>query len=316
MIGYNGAGAEDAGPEIAKSSDQRLRDNKARQEAQHAEIQQRYSRKWSAQSKPDRIKSVRRGQVLRLLHHRHGATLPDDATGRICLQLLFELGLNVPAAKRLAPWADDEEIARLVKAADRNFADWSRHRDGGDGPIDKLLIPERIGERLEISFDEYKRLSLTHLRPCDAQRHEVDKYITDRRAERGRVRAQRYRAEVRKAVSAAPDPWDLPAGRAKSLACVPLAERRWWSVRELAAFAQEHLGDFDGLDYQAARKAVFRAVCVLHRLDIVEIKKETEHRGLKVLYARRPITAAEIEAERQQLLEEVSAEQEVAQEAT
>jgi hypothetical protein len=306
MTGYNGAGAEDTGPEVAKSSDQRLRD-KARQEAaQHAEIKERYASEWSAQSKPDRIKSVRRGQVLRLLGHRHGATLPDDTAGRAALQLLFELGLDGPTAQTLAPWATDAEIEHLIAAADANWRAWSRHRDGADGPIDKLLIPERVGERLEISFDEYKLLGLSHIRPCDAQRHEVDDCIASRQAERLRTRAQRYRDSNKKDTPASLDPWDLSDERAKALAIMLLGDRQWWSVRQLAEHAQERLGAFHRLTYSAACRAVRRAIHVLEGLGIVVTKTEIEHHGLPVLYVRRPMTAAEREAE---ALEELAAEQ-------
>lgn len=312
------AGAlDDAGPEV--QSDQRQRDSgsrKAEQEAtpdaaeRHAEIKRRYARKWSSKLKPDRIKSVRRSQVLRLLRDRHGSnTLSDDAAGRTGLQLLFELGLDGPTAQTLAPWANNAEIERLIGAADANWHAWST------GPDDPTTIAEKIGARLEVTFDEFKRLGLTHIRPGDVPRHQVEKDISDCKAERDRLRKRSDRARAKQA-KAPSDPWDLPDSRAKSLACAPLANRQWWSVRRLAEHAQEHLGSFDGLDYPAARQAVLRAVRLLKDLGIVETKTEIEQRGLNVLYARRPITAADIEAERQQLLEEVAAEQEAGQEVT
>jgi hypothetical protein len=191
-------------------------------------------------------------------------------------------------------------LARLVEA--------TRQRDP---TIDPKLIPERIGERLEVSFGEYKRLCLTHVRPGDAPRHEVDQHISDRKAERelNRKRRDRERAKQAKASVAPPDPWDLPDDRAKSLACAPLSNREWWSIRALTEAACERLFAFNGLDHAAGRRAVLRTIRKLEGLGIVETKTEAGPRGLDVLYVRRLTTAAEIEAERQQLLDEVAMEQ-------
>lgn len=76
-------GASDAEPELLRGSDKNadFLPNGKRQgkSARHAEIGRRHRRKWPAQSKLGRIKSVRRKQVLRLLRDRHGgAILPDD----------------------------------------------------------------------------------------------------------------------------------------------------------------------------------------------------------------------------------------------
>jgi hypothetical protein len=277
--------------------------------ARRAEIKRRYRPKWSAKNKGDRIKSVRRKQVLHLLQDRHGPALPDEAAGRAALQILFELGLDGPTAHRLAPWADGPEIERLIAAADRNWRAWSKQRDQGDPTIDPKLIPERIGERLELSFEEYTRLRLTHVRPCDVPGQDVDQYLRAGRAKRDADRKMRKRQQAKQTKSAVADPWDLPDGRAKALACAPLADRAWWSVRALADYALERLGAFEGLDYAACRKATLRTVRELQDLGIVESKTEPGPRGLKVLYARRLTTAADIEAERQQLLDEVAAEQ-------
>jgi hypothetical protein len=101
----------------------------SRQEERHAEIKRRYGRKWGAALKCERIKSVRRVQVLRVLCDRHGKTLPDDVHGRVALQILFELGLDAVAAQKLAPWIDHQQLNRLIDAADGNWRDWSKRRD-------------------------------------------------------------------------------------------------------------------------------------------------------------------------------------------
>jgi hypothetical protein len=282
-------------------------------QARRAEIKKRYGRAWDDhKAKSDRIKSVRRVQVQRLLRDRHGNTLPDDAGGRAALQLLFELGLDGPTAHQLAPWADGDAVDRLIEAADAkaNWVDWSKRRDKGDPTIDPKLIPERIGDRLGLLFEEYRRLELTHLRPGDVPRHVVEKYLADRRAKREADRKRRKREQAKRTKSALlADPRNLPDGRAKSLALVPLADRQWWTVRRLAEFAREHLGAFGGLDHRAARQAALRAVDELRELGIVETKIEAAPRGLKETQVRRLMTADEIAAEDQQLLAEVAAEQ-------
>ena len=102
---------------------------------------------------------------------------------------------------------------------------------------------------------------------------------------------------------------DLPYGRAKALALLPLANGGWWSVRELADYVQEHPSFFAGLDHAAARKAVLRAIRELEKFGMAETKMETGQRGLPVLRVRRRLTDAENEAEQQQLMAEVAAEQ-------
>lgn len=273
------------------------------QGGRHAEIKRRYSRKWDTKLKPDRIRAVRRKQVLHLLRDRHGTTIPDDARGRAALQLLFELGLDAPAAQELAPWADGDEIEQLIAAANDNWAAWS--------PDEDATITEKIGARVAATFDEFKRLRLTHVRPCDVPRHQVNEYLCDCKAARDRLRKTRDRALAKQGKSAAtpPDPWDLPDGRAKSLAIVPLGDRQWWTVRALAEHALGRLGAFAELDHAAARRAVLRAVRKLEKLGIIETKTEAGPRGLKVLHVRRPLTPAEAEEEHQDLLSEVAAEQ-------
>lgn len=268
------------------------------------EIKRRYANKWPTQSKPDRIKSVRRKQVLQLLHDRYGAaTLPDDAGGSAALQLPFELDLAGPTSQKIAPWADGATIERLIDAANKNSTAWSLEEG--------KTIAERLGERLEVTFDEFKRLGLTHIRPCDAQRHEVNEYRRGRKAARDLEAQRRRRSLAKQARSPAtpPHPWDLRDDRQKALACVPLADREWRTMRQLAEYASERLGAFSGLDYPAAHQAVLRAVKKLEALGVIETKTETGSTGLKVLSARRPFTAAEIEAEHNELMREVAAEQ-------
>jgi hypothetical protein len=267
--------------------------------AAHAEIRKRYARPWTGKGKADRIRSVRRAQVLRVLRDRHGVTLPDDQRGRDALQLLFELGLTGPDAQLLAPWAAPEEIDRLIEDADNNWAAWFKSSDE--------TITERVGRRLELTFGEYRGLRLTHIRPADVSRAEIEKHIDDGRSKRDRDGKRDRRATPKPPPSN--DPWDLPNGRVKGLALGPLQDRKWWTVRRLTDFAREQVGGFIGLDHGAARKGVLRGVRELEDLGIVETKMEVGPRGLRELHVRRLVTAEEKEAEAQQLMHEVAMEQ-------
>jgi hypothetical protein len=268
--------------------------------ARHAEIKRRHGRKVFADNKSERIKSVRRAQVLYLLRHRHdGNILPDDKDSRSSLQLLFELGLDGMAAQQLAPWASGGDIEQLIDDANSNGSAWSKPDKAADP-----TIAERIGQRLKIEFEEFKRLRLSHIRPADVSRDVVDKYIRDRKAKRDANRDRK----IAKPVSA--DRCDLPNGRARAVAYAILRDREWWSIRLMTERALEiHVAAFAQLDYSATRRAMVRTVKYLEGLGIVETKKESGPRGLPVLYARRPMTPAELEAEQQELLDEVAAEQ-------
>ena len=312
------AGAGGADPELEDPDDENTdplaKHNHRRKSARHAEIARRYRRgEWRDQQKPDRIKSVRREQIVRVLRDRHakklsellaspyavrgpGGLLSDDRDGRGMLQLLFELGLTGPAAQALAPWAAADEVARLIAAAEDNRAAWARD--------DGQTAAERIGDRIELTFEEFKRLRLTHIRPCDAQRHEVDEYSRERRAERDRDWHARRRARPEQRGDNAPMIPSSVGGRAKSI-FLHLRGGHWRTIRELA----EHFAPYFELDHAAARQAVLRAVKELAILEVIETKTVTGPRGLPVLHARRPFTAAEIEAEHQELMRELAAEQ-------
>jgi hypothetical protein len=286
------------------------------QPPQTAEVKQRCGRAWAdLATKARRIKSIRRNQVLRLLRDRYGNTLPDNAVSRVALQLLFELDLDGPAAQQFAPWANGNEIDHLIKVADANWIAWSKRREKDDPTTDAKLIPERIGDRLELSFEEYQRLGLTHLRPCDVARHEVDKFIRDRRAERDAERKRHKREQSKKATSTILySPLYLPnrpinLRRAKSLALSPLADWQWWTTRRLAEYSIERpLYGFVGLDYASARQAVRRAAAYLQSLGLGETKNEPGAHGLKETLVRRVKTAYEIQADEDELWEELRKE--------
>ncbi len=244
--------------------------------------------------KPDRIRSVRRRQVLQLIKDRHGGDLPDNAVGRSDLQLLLELGLTGPEAQRLAPWIAGNELELLIYAADNNWPAWSK----SNGTPAAL-----IGERVRLRFEEYARLGLWHLHPHDCETEKLEAFRKERR--RGKERQRKRNARARAKTAASPtadkdpaatlDPWDVTDKRAQSLALVPLGDRKWWSVRELADYARSKpLGAFEGLNHVACRQAVLRAIKKLEGFRIVEAATDFK-RGLPVTKVRRLYSRAEIE---------------------
>ena len=144
--------------------------------ARKREIAQRYGKRYCGPVK-DRVKALRRTQVVRLFKHRYGDTLPNEAIGRAGLQLLFELGIDGPTAQRLAPWADGDEIEQLISDADANWSWW--HGD----------ITAKLGERLEVTFYEKVALKLHHL-AC------VDLDLRDAAADKEAVRVNREQTSL------------------------------------------------------------------------------------------------------------------------
>jgi hypothetical protein len=227
------------------------------------------SKKKRKRSDPDRIRGVRRKNVERVIRHRYGGlTLPDDYDGRAAAQLLLELGTDGVTIQHIAPWATGEALADLIRRADGNYAYWSKREAGGK------TIKERIGERLELTFEEFKACALTHVWPADVDCHVVQIY----QIERKRQRSQRYKDKHRK-------PREL-SERATALLRGPLSLGHEISVRKLAEHATEHLAAFADLDLDAGRQAVLRAVRELLRRDLVVTRNSISIRKARMLFVR------------------------------
>jgi hypothetical protein len=283
--------------------------------ARLAEVARRYRRPWANQTKADRIKAVRRREVLKLLHDRHGQCLPDNAVSRDDLQILFELGLNGPDAMKLAPWAAPE-LENLMAAADANFGTW------WNGKPAKLL-----GQRLEVTFDEKVRLALHHIACFDKPAHVVKDHYRGRKRERDRERQRRRRAKPtavpEDAVAAPlahpqpssggpPDTWDIlhdMGSRAGSVHCA-LPRHEWTSVRAIADFVRLHFA-FKGLEGRALQNAVRRTVRRLVRVGLAELEAGFGPHREKVLLARVAMTPEQREQElsEQEMLDEVARDQ-------
>jgi hypothetical protein len=241
--------------------------------ARQREIAERYARRHAPPSKMGRITSLRRTQVLRLGRHRHGATLPDNADGRAILQLLLELHLDGPSSARLATWATGSELDELIRTADDHFWWWRGN------------IAEKIGERLKVTFDEWKSCHLWHIVPSDVPASTLAAYKRERKRERDRKRRARISQEraLRAQAKAPPtDYWDLIDSHPRAAALAGgLLTFEWQLQSDLVRRAKEFY-DFRGLSPDALRQAIHRAAGRLERLRIAETKLEG-----RVKYVRR-----------------------------
>jgi hypothetical protein len=253
--------------------------------ARKREIAQRYGRRHGPQSAKGRITSLRRAQALRLLKHRHGATLPDNADGRAALQVLLELGLDGMGALAVATWASGGELDRLIEAADDNWRFWGRDSRRND------TITQRLGERLEVTFAEKTALRLYHLGCIDADLRDVADHYRKRKNQRdkaGRVRKREQRSAQEAATTT---PGTLPTGwelkqtnpRAFALAVGPLIKYGCWEVPDLASYAGQWLDVFKGLRPDALRQAVHRALTALQRPGLLEVGTNGRRKVVQLL---------------------------------
>lgn len=246
--------------------------------ARQAEIKWRYER--GKPSKPQYIRAVRRRQVLALLSHRHGQTLPDDDYGRDALRLLFGLGLDGMQAQALAPWVAGK-VDDLAEAERDNWHAWRR------GEIGSM-----IGRRLHITAAEKIGLRLAHLGCIDeAADAEVAEHMAKRARERDRLKKRGTRSRHRRPDRDINEPWDLHGmhryERAMALACRPLADGEWWSVSQLCDYAADApLGAFGALRGQSLARAVRRALRQLECLKLILTKTEITPNRLDAIFAR------------------------------
>jgi hypothetical protein len=236
--------------------------------ARKAEIARRYERhQGQPRSTKGRITSLRRAQVVRLLKHRHGGTLPDNQEGRAALQVVFELGMDGPSAQRLAPWVAGDELSSLIDAAENNWPFWGRN--------ERSTIAQRLGDRLGVTFTEKIDLKLHHL-GCDCDPRDVADHFRERKRERDRARRTRKGQE--RAVQAPIKSLNPPSCselrnknlRAYVLATGPLATLEWRSVPDLVAMAGQ-LSEFRDLRPDARRQAMHRAINILMEYGVAEV---------------------------------------------
>jgi hypothetical protein len=252
--------------------------------ARKREIAQRYARRHGPQTVKGRIISLRRAQVLRLIRHRHGRTLPDDEEGRAVLQLLLELRIHGVQALALAPWAKEGEIDRLITAAEDNWPFWERdsRRNG--------TITQRLGERLEVTFVEKTALHLHHLGAIDADPAAVADHYRKRKNQRDKARrARKPRERITAQTEATTTPmvpptgWELKNKSSRSFAvAMSLAIRQCWTLPNLIRHVQ-WFDEFKGLHPDARRQAVHRAVNALKRYGLVEVGTEGRHKSVRLL---------------------------------
>jgi hypothetical protein len=270
-IKKEGVGASNANPEQKNDGNRSTTDADSLAKDKGKSKPRRRRPQWSQDCKLDRVQSLRRDQIENVIRDRYGElALPADHGGRAILRVLLELGLDGVRAQELAPWCASS-LDDMIAAAEANYGAWSTKRTG-------KTVSELAGERIELTFDEYQRLGIAHLAPCDAQRHEVQAYRDQRTRERNRKHDSKRRPKT--------------SGLSERANAI-FHELRYGHECSVRKLAEMNLEAFHGLDHGAARQAVLRAVRELVRHQLVEIRNQVGHRGLQTLYVRRPMSAEE-----------------------
>jgi len=218
-----------------------------------------------------RVISLRRAQVLRLFEHRHGLPLPDNKIGRDALQVLLDLGLEGPAAGKLAPWMPWEELSDLIKMT--------------DALPPTYWGPAALGEKFEVTFEETTGLRLHHIDCFDQPPHVVQTYRLARKAKLARIRRAKERA--RKMSVASPVEFS-PRSRAVLAAIGP----EWMKIAAVVAVVSSH-EEFQvepPLKPDAVRKAVQRSVNELVEGGFLDRRLEGSGRQT-VLFVRKKAAA-------------------------
>lgn len=136
-------------------------------------------------SKSEIIRSLRLGDLQKILRSRYGHTLPDDDAGR---EDLFEL---------LLPISLGPEGGRRMKNAIEVWAPWMNALDAGQliGQINRTPIHSRkpksreLGERLRVSYQERESLKLKTIKAFDM----TDAQMREQRRAKDRARKRRLR---------------------------------------------------------------------------------------------------------------------------
>ena len=242
--------------------------------AKRIEIAARHRRKKPSLTKLERVLSMRCSQLTRLFNDRD--ELRNDDIGRANLQILLEIGLPGPMAKKVAPWISVEELWRLIEYVNAYPRHWTA---------------AALGNRVELTFKEKIRLDIRHVDCCDRPKDEVVAFYRKRKNNRDVERRRRKRAGLR----SAPEPIGAPpknsidvdecAYRAQAIHHA-LIDREWLSVR-LIANRVRAWATFRNLDDEGLRQAIHRALRELANGGLVEIEKRPGQRGLQVKFARR-----------------------------
>jgi hypothetical protein len=219
------------------------------------------------------VKNAQRGQLLRLLDHRDLRPLPSGfEPARRFLRALLDIGLDKPTARRLVPWLGPDELAHMVDEASVRPRRWT---------------PRDLGNLFEITLEERTQLDIRNIECFDAQRHEVQDVLRDRRRKADAERKRCSRADERGRRQLAADFGD----RASAIVTV-LTRDRSRTLKELMkalarcpAFRMQDGKRF--LTGGSLRKAITRELLKNPKLAaLVEIDHETEKHGRERLIVR------------------------------
>lgn len=245
----------------------------------------RHSRKWTGETNQgDMLFSMRRKEVRRLLSYR-GAIDPINSAD---LTLLLELRLNGMDAQRLAPWISGDGLDALIAEADNNVSYWRII-------LSKQQVKDKIGERLELSFDEFKACGgFKYIAPCDVDAPEVRHFWLEKKRRRDRnYKRQKRKYQRMRLLSAQQTP---SIGRTQNLSERAqaiynfLLGKNWISCPSIAKALQDtkcfRRSTGKPLHPDALRQAVRRAVIELTQIEKVEERVQQGKRGFLVRMVR------------------------------
>lgn len=235
----------------------------------HAEIGRRWRKRHTKTN--DYVVSLKRAQLLWLLECRYGRLLPNNKLGRDALQVLLDLGLEGPAAGKLAPWMPWEELCDFIKMIDAVPPTcWS---------------PAALGMKFEVTFEEKIQLRLHHIECFDQPPHVVQRYRLDRKAELAcirRAKERHRRMSVAARVELSP----------RSRIVLAVTGPEWTKIAAIVAIVGWH-GAFrvePPLKPDALRKAVQRSVDELVEEGFLDRRLEGSGRQT-VLWVRKKAAA-------------------------
>jgi len=244
--------------------------------ARHAEIKWRYRRRADGEPKLGRVMSLRRRQVLDLFAHRlfgkrawsDGTTLPNNKVGADVLILLVELGLDGPAALKVAPWCESQ-LNGLFQMI--------------DSQPPRRWTAQALGARLEGTLEEKITLGLHHIECSDAPPHNVQEARAKRKAALERARRERER---RKKMSVQIRPREMSE---RSRVVLGAIGSEWMKSSAVASAVSSHEA-FGGLKAGALRKAVQRSTAELAEEGVIDHRMDGGERQT-VLWVRRKTPA-------------------------
>jgi hypothetical protein len=179
----------------------------------------------------ERIRRLIYGDILKVLVHRYGPTLPDDDAGRDDLDLLL-----LPVS--LDPKAPVERTRAVIEVR----APWlSETKEKIEGLMALPLWYRRpsakeIGERLRLTNAERERLKVWQIAPVDRTKEELEEQRKAKNRARGRKRYKQSRGDYEAKSKSNLKPWE-----AEGVSRATWYRRRETSQYQTKVLIGEHL---------------------------------------------------------------------------